>query len=354
MEIKKNLIKWTLPLIFIIIGAAALQAQPQKNIILLATGGTIAGQNLNNASGAYRAGTLGINALIQAIPGIKSIAMVSGEQLVNISSQDMTPAIWLKLAKRVNAILANPKISGVVITHGTDTLEETAYFLQLVVKSSKPVIITGAMRPSTALSADGPKNLYDAVVLAADEQASGKGVLVVANGYVYSARDITKGHTHNVNAITASEYGPLGVIIDKKVHFYHQITKKHTTDTPFDITTIKTLPQVEIEYLYAESPTRSIQSHFKNHAEGLILAGLGDGNLPPGTLKALEQAEDCIIVRSSRTGNGYVIPNSEINDNQYGFLTANNLNPQKARVLLMLALTKTHDKNKIQNFFDQF
>src|SRR5881628_3290181 len=234
--------------------AAAFAAEPGKlaSVMILATGGTIAGTGASStATVGYQSAKVGIRALMEAVPELKKVANVTGEQVFQIASGNITNDHWLKLAKRVNELLAKDDVDGVVITHGTDTIEETAYFLNLVVKSRKPVVIVGAMRPSTAISADGPVNLYDATILAASEAAVGKGVLVMLNDQINGAREVTKTNTANADTFRSWELGFLGYMQDNRPHFYRQSTRKHTVDTEFDVSKLESLPQVDIVYGYA-------------------------------------------------------------------------------------------------------
>src|SRR6266403_3948274 len=233
---------------------AALSREPGKlaNVTILATGGTIAGTGATSTTTVgYQAATVGVQRLIEAVPELKKAANVKGEQVFQIASENMNNESWLKLAKRVNELLAQGDVDGIVITHGTDTIEETAYFLNLVVKSRKPVVIVGAMRPSTAISADGPINLYNAVILAGSKAAVGKGVLVSLNDQINGARDVTKTNTSTADTFRTPELGLLGYMQDNRPHFYRVSTRKHTADTEFDVSKLDTLPQVDIVYGYA-------------------------------------------------------------------------------------------------------
>ena len=310
------------------------------NVMVLATGGTIAGTGASSTTVVgYTAATVGIERLLNAVPELKTVANVKGEQVFQIASENMNNDYWLKLAKHVNALLAQDDVDGIVITHGTDTIEETSYFLNLVVKSKKPVVIVGAMRPSTAISADGPINLYNAVILAGSDEAVGKGVLVALNDQINAAREVTKTNTSTADTFRTPELGFLGYMQGNKPYFYRQSTRRHTVDSEFDVSGLDVLPQVDIVYGYAK---------------GIVHAGVGDGSLArPAVEPALVEAhkKGVVIVRSSRVGNGIVARNGEAKDDELDFVVSDTLNPQKARILLMLALTKTTDTKDIQRMF---
>jgi L-asparaginase type II len=287
------------------------------------------------------------------VPELANVANVSGEQVFQIASESMTNDHWLTLAKRVNTLLAQPNVDGIVITHGTDTLEETAYFLNLVVKSKKPVVLVGSMRPSTAMSADGPINLYNAVQVAASPDAAGKGVLVVMNDQIHAAREVTKTNTTTPDTFKTSELGMLGYVQGSRVEFYRASLRKHTADTEFDVSRLESLPQVDISYTYANVGPAAINAFVAAGDKGLIHAAVGDGSIPANLKPALVAAREkgVIIVRSSRVGQGIVARNGEANDDQLDFVVSDTLNPQKARILLMLALTKTRNTKDIQRMF---
>ena len=327
---------------------------PLPNVIILATGGTIAGTGASSTTTVgYTAATVGVQSLIKAVPELAKVANVSGEQVFQIASENMSNEYWLILAKRINVLLARADVDGIVITHGTDTLEETAYFLDLVVKSHKPVVLVGAMRPSTALSADGPINLYNAVLLAASKEAVGKGVLVAMNDQIQAARDVTKTNTSTLDSFRTPELGMLGYIQGSKPFFYRQSTRKHTLETEFDISTVTVLPMVEIVYGYANVGPVAVDAFVAAGAKGIIHAGVGDGSLAAKVVPALKAARQkgAIIVRASRVGQGILARNGEANDDELDFVAADTLNPQKARILLMLALTKTSATKDIQRMF---
>ncbi|PDW65652.1 L-asparaginase 2 [Helicobacter pylori] len=331
-----------------------VMAQNLPTIALLATGGTIAGSGVDASLGSYKSGELGVKELLKAIPSLNKIARIQGEQVSNIGSQDMNEEIWFKLAKRAQELLDDSRIQGVVITHGTDTLEESAYFLNLVLRSTKPVALVGAMRNFTSLSADGALNLYNALSVATDEKSANKGVLVVMDDNIFSAREVVKTHTTHTSTFKALNSGAIGSVYYGKTRYYMQPLRKHTTESEFSILELKTpLPKVDIIYTHAGMTSDLFQASLKSHAKGVVIAGVGNGNVSAGFLKAMQEASNMgvLIVRSSRVGSGE-ITSGEIDDK--AFITSDNLNPQKARVLLQLALTKTNNKEKIQEMFEEY
>lgn len=321
------------------------------NITLLATGGTIAGGGDSATKSNYTAGKLGVDALVDAVPAIKKIANIHGEQVVNIGSQDMNDDVWLKLAKKINQDCA--KTDGFVITHGTDTLEETAYFLDLTVNCDKPVVMVGAMRPATALGADGPLNLYNAVVVASEADSAKRGVLVAMNDIVLTGRDVVKTNTTSVQTFQSPNTGPLGYIYDGKVNYLHQPAPRQPA---FDISKLNTLPKVGIIYNYANASDLPAKALIADGYQGIVSAGVGNGNLYHTVFDTLTTAAQngVVVVRSSRVPIGPTTENAEVDDIQYGFVAAGALNPQKARVLLQLALTQTQKPQDIQKLFHAY
>ena len=315
-------------LVLLVSSVASARGPGLANVMILATGGTIAGTGATTTTTVgYTSATVGVARLIEAVPELKKVANVKGEQVFQIASENMNNDYWLRLAKRVNELLAQDDVDGIVITHGTDTIEETAYFLNLVVKSRKPVVIVGAMRPSTAISADGPVNLYNAVTLAASEEAVGKGVLVALNDQINGARDVTKTNTSNTDTFRSWELG---------------------------FSKLDTLPQVDIVYGYANMNRIAIDAFVAAGDKAIVHAGVGDGSLArPAVEPALIEArkKGVIVVRASRVGNGIVARNGEAKDDELDFVVSDTLNPQKARILVMLALTKTSDTKEIQRMF---
>jgi len=343
-------------LIAVQVSPALEQGKKLPHVVILATGGTIAGSADSKTSVGYTSGAVTVDALISAVPTLKDIARISGEQVSSIGSQDMSDEVWLKLAKRVNEILAADTVDGIVITHGTDTMEETAYFLQLVVKSAKPVVLTGSMRPSTALSADGPLNIFNAVAIAGDPAATGRGVLVAANDDIHSARDITKTNTTSVQTFLSPQYGLIGTTLYGKQTFFRVPYRKHTTGSEFSVKGVTALPRVDVIYAHADMSADLIDAAVKLGAKGIVVAGVGDGNMTAKALDALTRAakSGVVCVRSTRLPSGRTWRNSEVNDDKLGLVAAGELNPSKSRVLLKLALMKTSDPAQIQKIFEEY
>jgi L-asparaginase len=290
--------------------------------------------------------------MIDAVPNIRKLADLSGEQISNVGSQDMSVKIWFDLARRINELLAGD-VDGIVITHGTDTQEETAYFLNLVVKSDKPVVLTGSMRPSTALSAEGPLNLYNAVAVAADPESKGRGVMVVMNDKIFSAHSVTKMNTTNVETFEAPMHGQLGDVNFGEVTFYHYPHGLHTTQSEFSIDGRDGLSRVDIVYGCVDMSPDLINMMVKAGAKGIVIAGVGDGNMNQATLDAAKKAtsKGIPVVRSSRVPTGAVLIHGEVDDEKYGTVASDELNPQKARILLMLALNKKRSREELQQLF---
>ncbi len=331
-------------------------AQELPRIKILATGGTIAGQGTSPNAAGYKAGVTPINDMIAAVPGIEDLATLSGEQVSNIGSQDMTVAIWLKLAKRINEIFKNKEADAIVITHGTDTMEETAYFLSLTDRYTNPVVLTGSMRAGTSMSSDGPKNLYNAVQVAADAASKNKGVMVVFNGSIFDAREVVKTNTTHLNAFTSPNTGPMGQVLGDEVKYYTTELRDANKNTPFDVTKLDKLPNVVVVELFADVSDVAINAYVNAGANGIITAGLGDGNLNKINTAAVLNATNkgVSVCRASRVPTGRVILNDETDDAKLGTIVGDDLNPQKARILLMLGLTQTKDKKMLQDYFFKY
>ena len=335
---------------------AAPAKGPLPNIVVLATGGTIAGAAASDVQAGYTSGQVGVEQLLAAVPQAKKLANLRGEQISNIGSQDMNDEVWFKLARRINELTATKDVDGIVITHGTDTIEETAYFLNLVTRSRKPVVLTAAMRPSTALSADGPLNFYNAVAVAANKDAAGRGVLVVVNDWIHGASSLTKASTTAVQTFLSPLRGLIGTVAYGDAEFYRGPVGRNTVDSEFSLDGLTSLPRVDIVMAYENMDGALIDCAVAAGAKGVVVAGVGNGNMTETALNALgAQAKKGIVcVRSSRVATGRVGRNVEVDDDKYGFVASLDLNPQKSRVLLRLALTKTKDPKQIQRYFDQY
>jgi L-asparaginase len=336
--------------------AAATSGQALPVVAVLATGGTIAGAAASDVQAGYTSGQVGVEQLLAAVPQAKKLATMRGEQISNIGSQDMNDEVWLKLAKRINELTAMPDVNGVVITHGTDTIEETAYFLNLVVKSRKPVVLTAAMRPSTALSADGPLNFYNAVAVAASTNTPGHGVLVVVNDWIHGASSLTKTSTTAVQTFLSPLSGLVGTVAYGDIELYRLPVGRHTADSEFSLDGVTALPRVDIIMAYENMDGALIDAAVAAGAKGIVIAGVGNGNMTKPALDALaKHAKNGVIcVRSSRVTTGQVGRNVEVDDNKLGLVASLGHNPQKARVLLRLALLKQRPLADVQKLFDQY
>ena len=331
-------------------------ATPRPKVRLLATGGSIAGigpNRLDYMLYSELGDHLTIEESLARVPEVRDIAEIQAEDFISVGSTSIGPQEWLRMAQLINRIFReDASVDGVAITHGTATLEETAYFLHLTVKSSKPVVVTGAMRPPTALSTDADLNLLDAVRIAASPDAGGKGVLTVLNNEIQSARDVIKANTFRVETFRPNELGFLGYAdSDGEVVFYRTPTRKHTTSTAFEVDGVQTLPRVDIVYAYAGSDGLLVDAVRRNGSDGLVLAGFGGGTYPPAVQQAGARAvgDGIPVVMATRATAGRVIMTPQ--KDEQGFIVCDNLAPQKARILLMLALTVTRDRNEIQRMF---
>ena len=344
--------------------AQAIRQATLPHVRVIATGGTIAGRGASTTSlSNYEAGALQGDELVKAVPEIRQYADVRVEQMFNVSSSDLTVANWVELANRINTILAgDPAVAGIVVTHGTNTLEETAYFLNLTIKHERPVVVVGAQRPATAISSDGAINLLNAIRTASAPEARGKGVLVVMNDEINGARDVTKTSTYRVETFRSPDLGFLGYVDADKVSFYRTSTKRHTTRSEFDLSQAATLPKVDIVYSYAEPNVAILPALVASGTRGIVFAGTGAGALSRAERTALKNllasspGAGPVLVRSSRVGSGRVIADTANRDeyDALGMVPADTLNPQKARVLLMLALSRTRDVAEIARMFAEY
>lgn len=340
----------------VIVFTLSVNAQDLPHVVILATGGTIAGAAPTEVQSGYQSGQVGVDILINAVPQLKEIAIVTGEQISNIGSQDMSDEVWLKLAKRCNELLAQDDVDGIVITHGTDTMEETAYFLNLVLKSKKPVVLTCSMRPSTALSADGPLNIFNAVAVAGSKESMDRGVMVVANDLIHSARAVVKSSTTEVQTFISPGVGPLGTVNYGAINYYDYPDKKFTYQTPFSVDNVTSLPRVDVIAIYEDAPGDLIRASVDFGSKGIVTSGVGNGNMPKACVEACTYAvdKDVVVVRAARVFTGFVDRNIELDDNALGFDASFELIPSKARVLLRVALLTTNDPVIIQGYFEEY
>lgn len=331
----------------------------KANVHIIATGGTIAGRAASAAATVgYKAGELTVGQLIASVPGLDKLANLTGEQLCNIDSKDMQEAIWLQLADCVEAAAERKDVDGVVITHGTDTLEETAYFLQLTVKTDKPIVLTGAMRPATAISADGPMNIWQSVQVAADAGAKGRGVLVVMNGQIDAAENVTKVNVNALQAFQSPGSGPIGVIVDGKIFWQSQGNAAVSPGKRllFSTENLTQLPKVSILYGYVGGDdTLFVKAALQDGARGLVYAACGNGSVPEKLTGVLKEAvaSGVPVVIATRCGGGIVVLSEKMTEKN-GFIASGLLNPQKAKILLQLALTKTNDVKEIRDLYRRY
>ena len=335
-------------------GAQIQKAPAQKTLRVLATGGTIAGSG-QSSSAAYKAGVVPIAEILRSVRGLADIANITSEQVANVGSYDMDEALWLKLLGRVQAAVSDPDVSGVIITHGTDTLEESAYFLSLVMPSTKPVVLVGSMRPGTTAGADGPQNLLDAARVASSDEARNRGVLVVMNDTIFDPASMTKVDVRHVNAFAAPSRGPIGVVLTARPTFF----KKAVPNGAAFLVTGETLPRVGVVYAYVGATGEDILAAARGKS-GLIIAGEGAGNFSASARKAVREltSKGIPVVRVARQGIGDVWFNEpsvgEMSDAGLGTVAGRELTAPKARILLMLALQRPRPHDELQTLFDEF
>ena len=327
----------------------AVNIKSEGTVVILATGGTIAGSGEIGKETGYKSGSLSVDSLIAAVPGIEKVANIEAIQVCNVNSDDITDDIWLELANTINELAQDDKVSGFVITHGTDTLEETAYFLNLVVKTDKPVVLTGSMRPATSISADGPMNLYQSVCVAANPEAKGRGVMVVFADKIYAARSVGKNSTYDVMAISAGEMGAIGIVRNNEIFLYEESLKLHTTESEFDITGVTTLPSVNIVYFSVDADPK-ILKYAASVSDGLVIAGAGAGEFSEKYIDIIKDLKIPVII-SSRIDNGLITQDAVLCDNT---VAADNLSPQKAAVLLRLALLNSRSQEDLVRIFSEY
>ena len=331
-------------------------ASSKPKVRVLATGGSIASlgpHRLDYTVYPELGRHMTIQESLARIPEVSRFAAMESEDIRSVGSTAIGPSDWLELTRRINKTFEeDPSVAGVVVSHGTATLEETAFFLHLTVKSTRPVVVTAAMRPPTSLSTDADANLLDAIRVAACPEASGMGVLTVLNTEIHSARETTKADTFRVQTFKPDELGYLGYADpDGEVVFYRAPLRKHTTATPFDVTGLDTVPRVDIVYTYAGADGLLVDVVRRNRSDGLVVAGFGGGHYPDAVddAAALAVKEGIAVVMASRASAGRVMmtPAKE----GKGFIVPDNLPPPKARILLMLGLTLSRDRHELQRMF---
>jgi L-asparaginase len=331
------------------VASMPLAGQALPKVRVFQTGGTITGYiGSRDKQYGYKEGTPP-KILLANIPEVQKVADVSWEEISEVGSGSVDTKILLKLAKQINAWLAQPDSAGAVVTHGTVTLEESAYFLNLVIHSNKPVVVVGAMRPFTSISRDGPFNLYNAIRVAADPGAKDHGVMILLNEEIQAARDATKDNTERVSTFKSRGMGPIGFSDEDRIVFYRTLLYRHTYKSEFDVSNLTDLPKVDIVYGYEEGDRAPIDALVKAGAKGIIL---DDSSPSFGAAEKDGRAKGVIFVQSDRKGSGRVLESP--NGTALGVITADNLNAQKSRILLRLALTKTSDPKEIQRMFSQY
>jgi L-asparaginase len=334
-------------------------AQTVPHVHLVATGGTI-----SNRDG----GRLTAEDLARSMPGVDKHARLTYEQFLNLASTQLTLEHWLGLSRRLNQLFADDKaLAGIVVTSGTDTLEETAFFLHLTVRDSRPVVVVGSMRNPSTLGYEGAANLLEGVRVAADPAARDRGVLVVLNDEINSARDVTKTDAHRLQTFNSGGYGQLGVVDADRVVFFRQLVQRHTAKSEFDVSGLKALPRVDVLLVYQDAPGDLIKAAVDAGAKGVVIAGAGAGGVSGTQGEGLDYAaqKGVFIVTGTRTGSGRITPpRSQPSSSSAGSpaqqrrrqftVAAEDHAPLKARVLLMLALTKTTDRGEIQRMFTEY
>ncbi len=355
--LKKTAMRWTLAVVSAAVVSSAAIAQVKPNVVILATGGTIAGAGADVTNSAtYQSAKVPVDKLILGVPELKNVANVRGEQVFQIGSESFKNDNLLVLGKRVAALAKQDDVDGIVITHGTDTAEETAYFLNLVVHTEKPIVVVGSMRPSTSMSAHGMLNLYNAVSVAGSKDARSKGVLMTMNDEIISGRDVTKLTNVKVEAFK-SPWGSLGMIVEGKNYWFRLLDKRHTIKSEFDIEKISSLPLVEIAYAGGNVSDTAYRAFAGTGAKAIIHAGPGNGSVSATLVPVLQElrGKGIQIIRSSHVNaGGFVVRNAEQPDDKYDWIVAHDLNPQKARILASVALTATQDSKELQRIFMQY
>jgi L-asparaginase type II len=336
------------------------EAQAQAHlphIVILSMGGTIASRATDRMNLTHYGGKdippVTPEDWLHDLPELQNVARVTTENSHSAAGADNFGDI-ARVAHRLNELAKDPTVDGVVLTHGTNTMAEVAFYMNLVVDTDKPIVFTGSQRPWTAISGDGPLNLFDAVRVAASPQAKGKGVLQVMNQYINTARDVTKTSAYRVQTFKGVDVGAIGFADPDKVIFYRAPTRLHTTESEFRGTDLKTLPPVEVFYAYTDAPGYVIDAAVAHGVKGLVIDGYGAGAMSPEETKAVKEAQKkgVVVVITARVNGGRV---QKVPQRTEGHLVSgDNLPPEKARLLLQLALTKTSDWQQIESYFDRY
>ena len=332
--------------------ASSASVSTKPRIIILATGGTISGAADARSAISYNSGEVSGQQLVQGVPGIEKLATVKSEQISNIGSQDMNDKVWFSLASRIKQIFDGDQADGVVITHGTDTMEETAFFLHNVLSATRPVVLVGSMRPGGALSADGPRNLYEAVKVAASDQSKGRGVMVVMNDTIHAPRWVTKTNVTSVQSFHSPNAGPLGYVDPASVRFLAPVGQ--VAQASYSLPKDGQLPRVQIIYAHSNMDALQIDNAIENNARGIVIAGVGDGNVSKPAMDAMLRAvqKGIVVVRATRVPSGFVNRNVEVDDDKSGFVVSYDLSPQKARILTQLLIASgVTAADKVQQAF---
>ena len=322
--------------------------ESKGRVVILATGGTIAGVGEAGKTASYKPGSLTVEELLYAVPQLTEVADIDAIQICNVNSDDMTAELWITLANTINELAEDPEIKGFVVTHGTDTMEETAYFLSLTVNTDKPVVLTGSMRPATSISADGPMNLYESVCVAASDAAAGHGVMIVFADQIYAARSVFKASTYSVMAITG-ENGMIGIVRDGNVYL-EEAAGARKERTYFDVSGLDTLPKVSILYFSVDADPGLLR-YAAEHSDGLVIAGAGAGEFSLGWIEVIRELQIPVVV-SSRIDMSVILKDNLLVDST---VAANTLSPQKAAILLRLALAQgVTDREKLAEIFMKY
>lgn len=326
------------------------QTARRKQIAVIATGGTIAGQGKPGEAASYQAGEIPVSSIIESIPQVEDLAELTLHTVCQMDSNDITVRELDEIRNLCRKLEADENVDGIVITHGTDTFEESSFLLNMILDGKKPVIMTGAMRPATAASADGPMNLYQAIALACDERVSGMGVLAVFNDTIYSGSDLKKTDGLKTDAFKYNEFGTIGFMRDGQAFLVHDPKMGRALHGRFADVDLMDLPKVEILYIHQESDPELLRWSL-DHYDGIVLAGTGSGNYPKAIEEIIEADEGpCKIVRSSRLLHGIVF-DSPVFDPKKRTIPSYRLSPHKARILLGLAMSQTRDDQALHDIF---